>query len=515
MDDICEDERKDRIVSNVSNWLSEIKTTLSEEAPASPSHSDSSHSPRLPNPEEAFKPYARLASDSSSSIPKSPVMHDKDASHIDFNDYAAQDSDQLIFGPLDLELDVRCKWDPFPEINSDVKAPHNYSSFSTISQREFVPSPTNSHYDSGTSYSPVEEHNPTSLDVAGWINDPDLGTYSSSSPIPIPSPTDTTSSFVGYQDHTRFSPDLTAFCPTSSAALCPLSRSISFHEAHSLRPRVHSVMSPRDMSLHTPPWDAFSEDYVKRPENAFILFRRKCCEDRQQAGDVAAADGLTKKQRQVDLSKTISQQWKSLSAEERQFWEQMAQDKKKEHEQSYPNYVYRPQRAKDKDGQTKNKKMKKVDQDTGTHRTQPSSAHPSVRHSPLTDNSLQQRIPVCRPLLSSGQQSQSSSAPSFSEARAPVSSRTYSSRADSVSVSDDRDATVKRKKRTPEEETPTIALKVNDSRKNVISYLLSATLYFLSQHSSLSYDCRNWPHQLGSFTLQIGFKSSKPLGGAS
>jgi hypothetical protein len=108
------------------------------------------------------------------------------------------------------------------------------------------------------------------------------------------------------------------------------------------------------------------EDYVKRPENAFILFRRKCCEDRQQAEDVSASDGPTKKQRQADLSKTISQQWKSLSAEERQFWEQMAKDKKKEHEQLYPNYVYRPQRAKDKDGKTKNKKSKKIDEDTGS-----------------------------------------------------------------------------------------------------------------------------------------------------
>lgn len=108
------------------------------------------------------------------------------------------------------------------------------------------------------------------------------------------------------------------------------------------------------------------DDYVKRPENAFILFRRKCCEDRQLAEDVATADGPTKKQRQADLSKTISQQWKSLSTEERQFWEKMAKDKKKEHEALYPNYVYRPQRAKDKDGKTKNKKTKKFDEDTGS-----------------------------------------------------------------------------------------------------------------------------------------------------
>ncbi|PPQ90324.1 hypothetical protein CVT25_007726 [Psilocybe cyanescens] len=106
------------------------------------------------------------------------------------------------------------------------------------------------------------------------------------------------------------------------------------------------------------------EDYIKRPENAFILFRRKCCEDRQAAQDEAAAKGPAKKQRQADLSKTISQQWKSLSAEERKEWENLAKNKKLEHEKRYPNYVYRPQRAKDKDGRTKNnKKVKKLDYD--------------------------------------------------------------------------------------------------------------------------------------------------------
>lgn len=96
------------------------------------------------------------------------------------------------------------------------------------------------------------------------------------------------------------------------------------------------------------------EDYIKRPENAFILFRRKCCEDRQLAQEEAVsasyADAPTKKQRQADLSKTISQQWKALSADERLYWEELAKEKKKEHEQMYPNYVYRPQRSKDKKG---------------------------------------------------------------------------------------------------------------------------------------------------------------------
>ncbi|KAF5311069.1 hypothetical protein D9619_007656 [Psilocybe cf. subviscida] len=99
------------------------------------------------------------------------------------------------------------------------------------------------------------------------------------------------------------------------------------------------------------------EDYVKRPENAFILFRRQCCEDRQALLDGEPAGGVAaKKQRQADLSKTISQQWKSLSAGERKIWEDKAALKKREHEQLHPGYVYRPQRAKDKDGRARNKK---------------------------------------------------------------------------------------------------------------------------------------------------------------
>ncbi|KAG6865501.1 hypothetical protein C0991_002100 [Blastosporella zonata] len=98
-------------------------------------------------------------------------------------------------------------------------------------------------------------------------------------------------------------------------------------------------------------------DYIKRPENAFILFRRKCCEDRQAAQEEASSDSL-KKPRQADLSKTISQQWRSLSTDERQYWEQLAKEKKKEHEALHPNYVYRPQRAKDKNGRSISRKPK-------------------------------------------------------------------------------------------------------------------------------------------------------------
>ncbi|KAJ7062647.1 hypothetical protein C8F01DRAFT_1251457 [Mycena amicta] len=97
------------------------------------------------------------------------------------------------------------------------------------------------------------------------------------------------------------------------------------------------------------------EDYVKRPENAFILFRRQACAERDAAlpTSVSAPASLVdapnsaapgKKARQADLSKTISAQWRALPAEERAKWEEMAKEKKREHAERYPGYVYRPQR---------------------------------------------------------------------------------------------------------------------------------------------------------------------------
>ncbi|KAJ3719583.1 hypothetical protein DFJ43DRAFT_1005375, partial [Lentinula guzmanii] len=49
-------------------------------------------------------------------------------------------------------------------------------------------------------------------------------------------------------------------------------------------------------------------------------------------------------------TKTISQKWKSLSKKDRQYWEDLAKEKKKVHREMYPNYVFRPQRVRDKDG---------------------------------------------------------------------------------------------------------------------------------------------------------------------
>ena len=77
------------------------------------------------------------------------------------------------------------------------------------------------------------------------------------------------------------------------------------------------------------------EDYIKRPENAFILFRRECCLKKNEAGAAAAAEGdpVAQCQRHADLSKTISRQWHLLFAEECKYWDYLAEQRKKEHEE--------------------------------------------------------------------------------------------------------------------------------------------------------------------------------------
>ena len=231
--------------------------------------------------------------------------------------------DDLLFDLDDLHTQHQPQfhWDPYPQ--DDVKPVY----YDYQQQYEI--------------YSPQDD-----VDLATWINDPELAP---SSPIPIPSPSDSVSSY-----YPESFADPTAFSPTSFAALHPLPRSISppstFEDPRAaMRPRVHSVVSPREMSLQTPSW--------------------------------------------------ASQLWDAPSA----------------------------------------------------LRTQPSILRPSIRHSPLTDATTirQQRIPIRRASLSSGQLFLSSSAPSHTDIR------NYSTRrADSVSVSDDRDATVRRKKRSPDDESP-------------------------------------------------------------
>lgn len=161
--------------------------------------------------------------------------------------------------------------------------------------------------------------------------------------------------------HSPFEPDLGALALCSTPSPSPACASASAPTSpHRRRKSCSSDAGERRPKKG-------DDDYIKRPENAFILFRRKCCEERQAALDDArtgtCADGPAKKQRQADLSKTISQLWKGLSGEERQYWEDLARARKKEHEEKYPHYVYRPQRARDRDGRPKPRRPRRKGSD--------------------------------------------------------------------------------------------------------------------------------------------------------
>ncbi|KAG6842056.1 hypothetical protein C0991_003582 [Blastosporella zonata] len=98
-----------------------------------------------------------------------------------------------------------------------------------------------------------------------------------------------------------------------------------------------------------------------------------------------------------------------------------------------------------------------------------SSSRPSVRHSPMVDTTLRQRVPSLRGSVASGLLFTSMSAPTSVEPRSP---RAYSRRAESVSVNDDPDATVRRKKRSPPLEDPVIPAKSTSNEPAALKSVL-------------------------------------------
>jgi hypothetical protein len=89
--------------------------------------------------------------------------------------------------------------------------------------------------------------------------------------------------------------------------------------------------------------------YIPRPENAFILFRKDAVQKIRLANaepprTTSGKGEKGKRQRQADMSKSISHLWKSLSREERAIWEEMAAKIKREHEAKHPEYRYQPSR---------------------------------------------------------------------------------------------------------------------------------------------------------------------------
>lgn len=101
-----------------------------------------------------------------------------------------------------------------------------------------------------------------------------------------------------------------------------------------LSPQVLSPSNRVDVSGSSSHSRKMGPGHVKRPCNAFILFRSH-----------AVTANLIPKEVERDhrnISRIISHMWHSLSEEERKLWEMQAELEKRKHREMHPDYKYRP-----------------------------------------------------------------------------------------------------------------------------------------------------------------------------
>ncbi|KAF0418484.1 MATA-HMG [Gigaspora margarita] len=98
---------------------------------------------------------------------------------------------------------------------------------------------------------------------------------------------------------------------------------------------------------------------IPRPPNAFILYRRE-----KQPAIIAANRHLSN----AEVSRRISEMWRGEPEETRREWERYADRKKLEHMQTYPNYVYRPNKNKSKIDKRRQQRKQSSSRDTTDNR---------------------------------------------------------------------------------------------------------------------------------------------------
>jgi len=94
-------------------------------------------------------------------------------------------------------------------------------------------------------------------------------------------------------------------------------------------------------------------EWAPRPRNAFIIYR--CDFTREHSRD--GPKGRNQPHTDKSLSKRAGEAWRRLSAEERNRYQDMAEDEKKRHAELYPNYHFRPAR---KTGSSKGSKSRRA-----------------------------------------------------------------------------------------------------------------------------------------------------------
>lgn len=144
---------------------------------------------------------------------------------------------------------------------------------------------------------------------------------------------------------------------TSSAAAPVASSSTS--QPAALQPIVGASQSPPP-TLGPKPKVSHSRkvgpDHIKRPPNAFILFRSYCCAPQTTPAttpdgtEAVRPPGAPSAEQLSELgitnhshiSRIVSHLWKSLSNADKKYWADLAEEKKAEHARMYPDYQYKP-----------------------------------------------------------------------------------------------------------------------------------------------------------------------------
>jgi HMG box factor len=79
-----------------------------------------------------------------------------------------------------------------------------------------------------------------------------------------------------------------------------------------------------------------SASKIPRPRNAFILFRQKYHQSVLDEGNVIRTN--------PEVSRELGRRWRALSPEEKNHWNNLANEEKKNHAKKYPGYRYTPRR---------------------------------------------------------------------------------------------------------------------------------------------------------------------------
>ncbi|GMM38817.1 Rox1 protein [Saccharomycopsis crataegensis] len=85
------------------------------------------------------------------------------------------------------------------------------------------------------------------------------------------------------------------------------------------------------------PFRTDGQPRIPRPRNAFILFRQHHHQAVLDEGNLIKTN--------PDVSRELGKRWRALPAEEKEYWNKLAEEEKKKHSEKYPGYRYVPRRS--------------------------------------------------------------------------------------------------------------------------------------------------------------------------